>query len=242
MQLLPETKVKENKAKGEQEKEQRIKDLNTEITSITKRVNDMREEEKVEKARINRDLATHRDQVELEKSELNTSLVPLRNEVKELEARKAEALKPIEVIKAEAEKVLSDAKEKDQQNAREQSRLATLSTEISDQLEEISDRKQELDEREEGLNTRESGIAAEEKRLKESEESLNKKWSDYHLKVDATNEWIASQKLDIENDRRRNATVAEGNAKEKDRLAKEDKRIKDLYVALDEAKKHLGIK
>jgi uncharacterized phage infection (PIP) family protein YhgE len=234
MKLLDPEKVTAEKKKGEQEIAERIRKLNDEESASVKRLNEAHAKEESEKGRIAKDLIDHQRSTDLRKKEL-------AQEVLALEERRKDALKPIHETQLEVEKRLKEVAEKENQLESDRIALAEARAELSERLEDVSDREAENSEKSRELDDREWMIKAEESKLAESAQSLAEKWSKYHKEIHEANASILQREKDVENGRKSNESVRQSNAEESNLLVQERRALHDGYIALEQAKKHLGL-
>lgn len=104
MQLLNAEEVKKEKDKSEEEKKSRIAKLNEEETELVKKLNEKRAELESESARIDKEISE-------KKVWRDAQVSSLERDVRTLEERRRESLKPINDLKREVEKKLAEAEE-----------------------------------------------------------------------------------------------------------------------------------
>lgn len=237
MQILTPEDAKKGSSIAEDELRARVRDLSAEEKRLVSSVNSLRTEEKSGKERVAADMEKFRAEAKVERDRLFS-------EVNGLEARRAEALKPIEAVRAEAEERNQRSKDREDAVARREQAAKDADELQAEALERIHDRQQELDERSKSLDVREAGIKGEEKSLAESEKRLVGKWAEYHATVEILNE----RTRDLEQREGRASSSEKANEiraaalddREKE-LAGRERLLRSNYQALGEAKKHLGI-
>ena len=176
MKLLAAEEVKKESNRSDEERKERVRKLIEEEATVTKRLNDILEKEKVEKKRIADERAVDDGQLAVKKS-------VLAQEVESLEARKAEALKPIDEKRKEAEKLLADANTAWSDIGKIRAALDERDLSLRERAEAIVDRDEESVERAKNLDGREIGVASAENEVKKSTENLSKSWIEYHKQV-----------------------------------------------------------
>ena len=242
MKLLTTDQTDSDKNRSEAERADRIRKLHDEETAIGRRVNQARENELKEKAMITEDLASFRAERDAEKRKLEREVDPLRSEVKELEARKAVALEPIQKDRAEADRRLAEAIDKEAKNAELELSLAKTHDELVDRTTALVEREERAVERDQDLSRREEKVNLEEQTSQTSAKRLSVKWSEFYQRVDETNADLAHREKDVENGRKANETFRLTLGEEEDRLRKKEIELRSNYEALEQAKIHLGIK
>lgn len=242
MKLLDPKEVKTEKDKTEADRIQNASKLNSEITTLTRKLNDLRLEELEENKKKAEREAQNEASLTVKKSVLEI-------EVDALEKRKEVALAPVKVIQDEAERLKNEATIQLAEVEKRRESLSQKEDDFMERVESVVDRENECLTKEKSLNLREVGIKSAEDEIKRSTEKLAVEWVKFHDEVHTTNKNIEnrSTELDrglkeVEDARKVNESVRLSNEAEADRLRKEDKAIRDKYVALAQAKKHLGIK
>ena len=175
MKLLDAEKVKKEKDKAEEDLRRRIKKLTDEEIESTKRLNKVIEEEEKEKKRIAEDLTIVRDAAA---AEIKKSV--LLAEIKALEERKQEALKPISDLRNEAQRQLDNAKQSNLDAQSNRARTEQLREIFEDKVDALGEQESSLLEKDRELNKREAGIKSAEDEVSRSTESLSKQWVEYH--------------------------------------------------------------
>src|SRR3990167_9836939 len=104
MKLLEAEQVKEETKQSTQDRIQRLAKLNQEETEVVKRINLFHEYERNKKQRIAEELEPGQKMLQVRKTVLSL-------EVDSLEARKKEALKPVEELREQADRMLKDNEE-----------------------------------------------------------------------------------------------------------------------------------
>ena len=170
MKLLEAKIVKEKKGKDLEELAVRIKKYQAEEKRLIKHISDLEEKEEKERTRIENDLTLVRNEAELE---IQKSV--LFQEVRHLEGRKTEALKPINEIKKEADKNFEEAKQTVADANRRALAVKEATTRLTERLEDVSDKEAEAHSKIVELNRREASIEAAEGELKRATESLGTK-------------------------------------------------------------------
>lgn len=241
MRILTPEAAKKGSSVAEDELRARVRDLSAEEERLVKSVNSLRAEEESEKERIGRDTEAFRADARAERDRLSAEISAKESEVGKIEERRAETMKPIEDVRAEADARNEKSKECEAALSKATDELNILSADLA---ERANDRRQELDEREEDIRRREKGIEAEETALKESEKRLVGKWAEIHATIESLNERTS----DLEQRENRAATAEKANEDRavfldgQDRaLADRERLLRSNYQALEAAKKHLGI-
>lgn len=235
MKLLTPEQSKSDNSKIERERRERIAKLSNAETSLVSSINALKAKEIAEKERIAEELEQARIELKTEKETLLLEVTSLRSERKEL-------MKPIKEIHADADRRLDEAKKIHADADNRESQLNERQEQIQERAESVVNKENEIQERGGILAKRENRIEIEEKRLKESSEKLAAKWAEYHIGVTTAERIFRQREADIEAAKKANDSIRESNLKESARLVEERRAVKDLYRALEEAKKHLGIK
>lgn len=228
MQLLSPEEVKDKSALSESDRIIRIGKLNKEESDSVHRTNAAKAHETAEKERIGRELEEAERQAEERKTALLAEIVPL-------EARKEEAMKPVDALLRRAEAIAGE-------NVTEKARLSALSTELIDRLEKVrdrednvSDREQTAEERHTALDTREKKIEASEEATKTSAESLAQKWVVYHKTVHDTNADLEKREKRVQDGTKANEIIREAQEKRATEQDAFDRQLKDRSATLERA-------
>jgi len=215
--------------------------LNEEENATVKRINQLHEHEKKEKQRITEELEPGQKKLQVRKTVLS-------QEVDFLESRKKEALKPIDDIKLEAEKILKENLEYQKLLINREKKIESREENLIEKEEDVIDRLKEVENEEINLNVREKGIKSAKEEIKRSSEELAKKWVAYHEAVHALNmetKNIERAKKEIEDARLVNENFKKSLDKKEIEQVEHDRQISDRYStlsrAIDEAKKNHGI-
>lgn len=242
MKLLDPKEAKEVKDKSEEEKIQRLRKLSEEECRLVTSINNLNEEEKKIKQRL--EIETHKTN---EKLKIRKSILSV--EVEALEKRKDEAMKPVKEIRIESEKIKNEYETELKELLERKAKIAKDEDDLIEKFEKINDTEDEYRNKFLNLEKREAGIQSAEEEIKRSTLNLSKEWVKFHEESHKIREYIENQRILIENDRKINEndkkineSVRLSNEAEAKRLRNEDRAIKDKYVALEQAKKHLGIK
>ncbi len=182
MLLTPE-EIKNEKKETVDQSQKLVTALSAEEAKLNKALSLVRENAKIETDRIK--TATDNFVAEQE-----TRVSDIRKEVDALEARRAEAMKPIEDVRAEADKYLEKAKKALTRATQKEADAEDVHQENLDFIETLKDREDELIERENKVTSREEMATVEDNRLKDNATSLAEKWVEYYKKVEETNKDI----------------------------------------------------
>lgn len=239
MQLLPKDTVKEQVDKKEKEKKARIEGLQNEETQITHRINKLRDDEKTEKNRIAAGLAADTRKADLKRDSLNKELETLDKKVADRREELADLLKPIDEVKAKADKKLAEVEAREATLGQAENDLQNLNEEVGEALEDLQDRTQEADEREERLDTREKKVKEVEERIGKSADELADKWTHYHETVHKENVAIATKETELKL-REEGLNNFHKTLKDKElELVRKEHGLKDRYATLERTEKEL---
>lgn len=234
MQLLGENQAADAKKTKEDERAARIIRMSEEESKTVRELNEIRVTAEAEKKKIASDLESFRASAETEKGELT-------REISSLKARRDDLMKPIDEIVKEAEGRLEGAK---------QAEKAIVSRETAVSIREANAgvREAGLDDRERTVAELELATTAEVSRIGKEGETLRLAQNALAGATKAHNERVSRENKEIENGKKMvaaglmaNATVREFLDKEKKTIADDRRALQDAYVALEQAKKHLGI-
>ena len=238
MNLLDPNEIKSDKKENADQSQRLIRVLSEEEAKLNKEVNILRENSIAEKDAIKKDTDEFVARETLRKEELT-------KEVNGLEQRRAEALKPIESIRAEADTHLNEAKQA-LARAEEKERGADTKYEQNvDLAEKLEEKKDELAEREDKVTIREDRATVEESRLKDSANALTDKWVKLHSETNRINVDFENREKRI-SDREKVLDIRQAQQEEREVLQTEHRKaIRDKYAtlarAIEESKKKHNI-
>lgn len=232
--LTPES-VKSDSQSQAREQQARVRDLSIEEERLIKSINDLRRDEVDEKARIREDVATFRNDAQVEVSKLDLVISNKKREVESLEARRAEAMRPIEEIRQEAEALMDQAQKRADDVKEREDKQKEADEAHTEALEKLHDRKQLADEREAALDNRQEMVKQEEQRSKESLEGIAQRWAHFHETVAAKDTELTQREAVVSAGEQANIIKAkELDQKEADYKEK-DREIASRYEALERA-------
>lgn len=234
MKLLDAQEVKTSKDLAEAERFERVKKLNEEESAIVHKLNQMKLDYEIEANRLIQSLAELKLSCSAQKAELE-------REVGSLESRRVDAMKPIGTLQKEAEeRILAVEKREEIMSAWEKD-VEKRENVVTESFLDIQDQRDEIVMAQQDLDKRESRIASEESRLKESQEKLADEWITFHKEVIESRDSLAILQKEVEDTKKTNNAIRQSNEAEALRLIDEDRTIRDKYVALEQAHRHLGI-
>lgn len=239
MLILDPGKIRDEKKKTEQETQARILNLQHEEAEANRRTNIARETEKQEKNRII--TANESEILELEAKKAN-----LLSIVTSLEFRRVAAMKPVEELQNEAQKLIF---ENQKQTVLLQEKIDLITQDHDKLLERLDEQDEDATQLKEELAKVEklkNGLISSNAEIKRSADELAAKWVTYYAEVTKNN--TEQLKIKSEND-----TISRANdirAQELYRIAAEqldhDRGIQDKYKtlqsAVEEAQRKYGIK
>lgn len=242
MIILTPDDAKRGPSRAMEEQSARVRALGDEETRLTISINDLHETERTEKARIDGEIQKMRNVHSAER-------LLLELEIKQLEDDRAPLLVPIEEVRKEANDRNEKSKEREhsvfaREEAVAQREDAMIAAEEAhtERMEQEADRVQLLNEREQNLDTREARIKSAEDGTRDSARMLNEKWADYHQAVQKKEKELTEREAIVAAGEAANKTRAEEVEKQAQRNLDDRHGIEDTYRAIEEARKHLGIK
>ncbi len=235
MQLLPQTEVTK-RALGEEaqikETVQQLYDLETELI---KRVNDARENADKEMAQIESDLATFRKEKAEEKSLLSKLLDWFKEEVSKLEARRRDAMLPVEELRKEAEDRIAQVAIREEKVWNDEITNKNDLSELVERTQELVGREERVSEKEKELDKRENRVQGAETKAQLGIADLNLKWVEYHKTVNATNADIERREKEIEDGKKANDIYKQSLDERAKELFEKDREITNNRAVLDVA-------
>jgi len=241
MQLLSPREILTQKDAKETERKIRVKKLADDERDLVHIVNTLRSMEKEEKDRIAKDLEEFKTQKEKEKVSIQEIIDEKKAEVEALETRKAEAMKPIDDLMAQATKLLAD----NNQKARDLEQNSFDLKKKDDELEKVDlsiiVRREELLEQEKNLDIREALCLSEEVRLKGSSEALSNEWREYLDRVEEFEVEMRKREKSVQDGLKSNEDVRKYNEEETSRIRQLEKGVLDRFATVTKHMKNLGI-
>lgn len=133
-------------------------------------------------ADFNDTLARNRDKWSIEESEHSDRIKDMTQEVESLENRKKEALIPVQMYKDEVDKMYIEAQEL-VKNAKEKEEQADyLAEKLEEKLTEVGDREKQAEKEEQKLEIAKQGIEAQKEQIKEGIKKLSEEMIMFHEK------------------------------------------------------------
>lgn len=180
MDLLSPDAINRDKQESTEQSQRRSQAIAAEESRLTKAINLAKQRAAEQINTIEADWQEYRKEKEKERNTLSLEIASLRND-------RAELLKPIDEIKANASRILRDAETRAADVENQAKDLETNKEKNQEFAEALADRKSELDSRERKLDKREAATADGEARLKVSTETLSENWVEYHKAVHTFN-------------------------------------------------------
>jgi hypothetical protein len=196
--------------------------------TLINRVNDLRDIEKREKARISAEITQAQAEADLKIGSLKT-------EVSGLEARRAQALKPVQELVNQAQEKLDKVLVREAACDEREKNLVERERSVVERAEQQIDLQEDLVERKEDLDSREKGIASEEARLKTSEEALAAKWTDFHETAYAKKTEIESRESAVLTAEKSNDVVRQSLDTQREDQDRRERELRDRYRTLEQA-------
>lgn len=232
MQLLTPDSLKSIQKGAEEEIKKRISALVKEELRLTNELNVTREKYKEAQENILKEFRSLSGEMEEKKSSL-------LKEVSALETRRRDALRPVEEVLEEANKILEVNKKAGIDLFNQENRLKEREQKVADRIEKLDEKEDELTERERTVSEREKKVLEEEEKLKESSQKLAKDWVIYHGAVEKTNADFVERERKIEGEK----LAIEARSKTLDQKEKEqvehDRQIQDRYATLARAQQEI---
>ncbi len=246
MKLLEAEKVKEENKRTEQSRIDRLQKLNDEETTITKRLNDSRENEKKEiLLLLHRKKIRDAENTPETETELGVKKALLLLDIEELESRRKKALEPIEGLRQKAEEKFEEAKKMISETQEMRISLSKEKEIILKRTELLVDKESDMREKSMIFDQRESKIKSVETETRRSTEKLSEEWVRFHTEVQKLNKAMAYREVEIENGRRANEEFKKSLDRVEAEQAEKDRQIADRYAtlgrAIEEARKKHGI-
>lgn len=235
MKLLDPNEIRQEKSESVEQANERTKKLARDEARLVKSVNSLRSEEIKQKKRTEQ--ATN-------EADLIVRQSILAQEVEYLEAKKAQALKPIDDKQKDFDRQFTEIQEEKNQLEKDKENLDSEREEMLDRIETFSDNEAEIKEKYLALDNRKENIVKAEEEIKRLTKVLGGNWVEYHKAVEDLNEKI-KQNITKESNIATREKAIEDRKIEQDKRDKEiqaEKRLlKSNYEALETAKKHLKI-
>ncbi len=226
--LLEPNEIKETKKESKLQSQKIITKLANEEATLNKEVNLVRENAKIQKEEIKKEV----DEFVARETERRDVL---KKEVDLLELRKAEALKPIYGLRVEAENAINEAKQAIVEVNKEKDRIEQLHEDNIDLAEKLQDKHNDLNERESKISHKENVIKAEEARLKDGNNQLTNKWVELHTATAKANADLEKRENKIKDSMKVLDIREEAQNKREIEQNNHDRLIKDKYATLGRA-------
>lgn len=228
MKILSVQEAQTISTKSEEARKKRARDLEDEIDVLTRRFVRTQTECAEESARLTSELIEHERTTKERKSFLT-------QEVESLEARRREALKPIDEMRVEAQEKMKVLEAREQEIEKNEQILLDREHAVLDHLEALSDREGQIGKKELDIENRFAAVEIEEARLRSLGEGLSKKWGKYHQTVYSANQDLERREREVENVRQANESFKKSLDQIAEQQAKEWRAIKDGYATLQRA-------
>jgi hypothetical protein len=237
MELLSPKTIRAQKGGAREEARGRNEKLASEEKRLVTSINDLKLIEKDQRKKT-------ADAIAANEASLAVKQTVLAKEVGALEARKAEAMKPVDEKLLEAKQLIADNKLQLEAIEISRAELETTKQKILELDSALKNKESEIDRRNETLDRREKAISAGENEIKRLTDDLANRWVEYNEQVHKLDEKTAFV------EKRQNELASVDSAQgirhlEQDKRDKELQNgqiaLKDAYAALAQAKKHLGI-
>lgn len=232
MQLLSANTIQKEKTKAEKEQLQRVKKLNISEIHLAKKLNDTKRLFESEQKRIEQELTEMEKEVSIKKAQLIS-------EIEALERRRVKALQPIKQLQKEVESEKSLLLKEKQLYEQKTEDIQKQQDYLVERLEELADREAETKQKEKEVAEQQKKIDVAKEKLRLSTEKLSKKWTEYHTAVHEKNVLIGKQQKENEDIAKVNETIRIEQRRKQEELRQERRALKDMYIALEQAKKHI---
>ena len=237
MELLSPKTIRAERGKDREAARKRNEKLSSEEKRLVERINNLKIIEKEERKKT-------ADAIAANDASLAVKQTVLAKEVGALEARKAEAMKPVDEKLLEAKQLIADNKLQLEAIETSRAELETTKQKILELSSALKNKESELDGRNNLIDRREVAIGAAENEIKRLTGDLANRWVEYNEQAHRLDEKTALVE-------KRQNELALVDSAQGIRHAEQDKRdaelqneriaLKSAYEALAQAKKHLGI-
>lgn len=238
MKLLDQREIQTNKSIILDEAKSRTEELRNEENKLALSVNIARDMTDQEISKINKEVEEHRKTKEIEKARLTQEVNKLSDERKRL-------LMPIDKIKKEAENILKKANVFLEEIKIKKENLAEDREKVQNMAEYNQDQRQILDEEYRKITEIKKNVKIEVLESKKSLDRASDEWAKISKAVNNLNlreKLLNNRQTEIETAEKLLQIKSEEQEKTRIRQHNKDKELKSNYTALEEAKKHLGIK
>lgn len=235
MKLLSPDDIHKDRSESIEGAAARSRALAAEESRLARAINQAREDAQQQIKIIEADFAAF-------KADLLEQKNQLVSEVRELENRKTEALKPVEPIKAAAAAALAEAESAKTELERQRADLEKDKEKNQERAENLHDSEQVLDERSRLLDQREQRINAEQQRIEHSAKALGDKWAEYHQAVAQLNDKVrevTTREAEVEAGKKANDDRAGKLREWESSLGQKQNQLEDGYRNLAKARKEI---
>jgi DNA repair exonuclease SbcCD ATPase subunit len=238
MQLLSPTKVKQDERDGAEEKRKRSILAAKEEARIVKRLNALRDAENAEEQR--------RTSNANQASDIRIVRDSYKSEVRFLQTMRSDALKPIEGLRKEAERLLEESKNEQLLVVSQENLLKQKEENIRERMERISDIEDEINSRLSDVKSKESKAEKASDVLKLQAQSIADKWVEFYSasekRIAELNEREKRTALDAKANQEFLKTIEERTKEQNNRDIQLKDRYDTLQKATDEVRKKYNLK
>ncbi len=162
-------------------------------------------------------------------------------ECEDLEKRRLKALEPTEFLLEEAKKKYEEVKVKEKLVEEKEKHLMSVLEDASNKSLFLMEKESELREVEESLGQQQANLQFQFDYIKESNTRLTKAWEEFFKTSKDKERILTIESRKVDDQKNANEVLRIANIKESERLERKDRALKSGYLALEQAKKHLGI-
>lgn len=180
-------------------------------------------------------LARHNKEWAKQEKEHSQRLGEMKKEIEILEAKRSEALIPVNILRKEAEELMQLAKKSLEKNQTKESELEDIHIHLEDLLDDAGARKIDLLEFEKRLEARERGIEQQAEQSKSGAEKLSKAMQDFQVYMATEESKLIANRKELELLKINLEAKSEKNRREFESLDKERKILEDQRATLERA-------
>lgn len=232
MLLLSQEGVSKELSAEERERKARIKQLRDEETAAVRSFGETQERIRSETYRLQTEFENTEEEYQLKKT-------ALFQEVQSLEARRADALKPIKEQQQAIELARKAVHEREQELEVKKTLLQRLEQDLTERMERLADRVDAATLLEEELADRSVGVENAEKILKESSKQLSIRWTEYHQAFLEASQAMALREAEVKKQEHANSVFKKTLDNEAEKHKEERRAIRDGYKSLAKARKEI---
>ena len=230
MKLLSVEKTREDKNRAEQERAERIRKLNAEETASARRLSLALDAERTEKSRLEEDMELVRNE-----SELLVKKSVLLGEVKFLEKRKSDAMKPIAHLEKEWHEKLAEVETTIESLKKRSSALAMQEKSTEEIKNTLGRMEEEAQKKSVEISTKLVATDAAQSEIQRLKNHLAQEWVDFHKATALADDSLSQREHAIAAREKALDTRLESLKSFEYELKESERGLQDRYATLEQS-------